>query len=113
MIDLENADLNTKDRKVWSKKSAYRKIRVVLYLTEQEATDYADEAARVGLRSKSAKLFKVKEHGFAGEIELNTAGIGKFIRKFLFPAWKKSEAERAVAKKDLEKRAQELGLKVE
>jgi ribosomal protein L32E len=94
------------------KKTPYRRVRMNLTLTEQEATEMGEEAVKVGCRSVGAKLVCLKPHGFNNETYYNTKGITKFIRKFLFPAWKKAEAERMIKKRELEKQAGELGLKV-
>lgn len=110
MIQDETLDLHPKESGSGLKMKGYRKIRVNLYLTEAELAEYTEEASKVGLRPKQAKLFTQKPHGFAHEQVPNTKGIAKLIRKFIFPAWKKAEAERLMKKRELEKQAKELGI---
>lgn len=95
------------------KKTPYKCVRVNVTFTEQEATEMAEEATKAGCRSKSAKLINQKPHGFANEVIYNTKGISKFIRKFLFPAWKRYEIERLKKMQELKKQADELGIIVE
>ena len=113
MTENKSVDLGANPEQNRSKKKEYRKIRVNLYLTEKELADYAEEACKVGLRPRQAKILTLKPHGFAGQFEPNTQGIAKFIRKFCFPNWKQTEAERLVEKRELEKKAERLGLKIE
>lgn len=110
---METTDLHPKEKKNGLKGRDYRKIRVNLYLTERELSDYVEEAQKVGLRPKWAKTFTQKKHGFEHEKIPNTKGIAKFVRNFLFPAWKRSEAERLIKKREIEKEAEKLGLRVE
>ena len=111
---MENAVSPPKKAKRCAKSTPYRKVRLNLYLTEQEATDYAEEAAKVGLRSKNAKLINQVPHGGAWEGPLyNTKGISKFIRKFLFPAWIKSQVERFKKLEQARALAEEAGGRVE
>ena len=95
------------------KKTPFRKVRVNLTFTEQEATDITEEAQKAGCRSKSAKLICQKPHGLANETYYNMKGVAKFIRKFLLPAWKKAEIERIKKLHDLKKEAEGLGIVVE
>lgn len=110
MNDINRVDSVPNQRKRGPKKTPYREVCIKLYLTNEEFQTYANEAVKAGKRSKSLKLFTQKPHGFADEVIPNCKGIAKFIRESAIPSWLRTETERLIKRKALEKDAIELGM---
>jgi hypothetical protein len=106
---METADSGSEKKKRATKKTPYRTISLKLRLTEQEFVSMAEEAIRMGCRPKG-QIWLHPPNEFAPVP--NCKGISRFLRDVCFPAWVRGEAERAIKRRELEKEAEKLGLKI-
>lgn len=113
MNEPENPFCSPKPKVRGPQKAPRKEFCLKVYLSEQELTAFCEEATKAGFRHTARKLFKAKEHGFANEREVDMTGIAAFVRERVFPAWIRGEAERLIKKRELEKEAEKLGLRLE
>jgi hypothetical protein len=66
--------------KIEKKKKEKRKWRIKVYVNEQELQNMADAAWEAGFRRGGLPIFKKKEHGFDGEVEINSDGISTYLK---------------------------------
>lgn len=118
MKENETSDLVPDWKSLVLKNELPDRVCIKTYISWEEFTVWVQEAQRAGIRPSGLKLI-IQNRGLGRKktprypFKPNTKNLSKFIKEKLLPAWKEHELEREMEKRELRKKAEKLGMKVD